>query len=221
MQRYYSNIYWHFTGSPENLDWHQIKSPEDILKYGGEPKSDDRCFEIFQQILASRKLLAASSEKITKEITTKKFCSVTDIPFKDLLSQKKYYGNVAVGFKPNAIHKSFLPVIYIPSNNLPMVEMIDQHSIQKVEDSNSFEQMRSIDRFLMNYIKVTTFTIEEEHSFYREREWRHIGDFSFSEEDLSAIVVPSSYVSDVREMLQKNGYPQDISVISWDVIEYS
>ncbi|MEQ6377330.1 abortive infection system antitoxin AbiGi family protein [Bacillaceae bacterium S4-13-58] len=220
MQRYYSNIYWHFTGSPENLDWHRIKSPQDILKYGGEPKSDERCFEILQKILSSRELLASSSEKIKENLTTKPFCSVTDIPFKDLLSQKKYYGNVAVGFKPNVIHKSFLPVIYIPSNNLPMVEMIDQHSF-KEEDTNGLEQKRSIDRFLMNYIKVTTFTIEEEHSFYREREWRHIGDFTFSEADISAIVVSSSYVSDVRDMLQKYEYPQDISVISWDVIEYS
>lgn len=64
MQRYYSNIYWHFTGSPDNLDWHNVKSPEDILTLGGRTKSEAVSFNILDKILQSNKLLATCDEKI-------------------------------------------------------------------------------------------------------------------------------------------------------------
>ena len=43
--------------------------------------------------------------------------------------------------------------------------------------------------FLMNFVKVTKFDVSPENTFYREREWRNIGDFSFAFDDVAAVVV--------------------------------
>lgn len=245
MQRYYSNIYWHFTGSPNNIDWHKVGRPMDILTLGGKPKTDNDSIDILGKILETEKLLANCDEKVSENIVTDKFCCVTDIPLKDLLSHKKYYGNVAIGFKPMAIQKKFLPVMYIPSDNLPVVEFIIRNPVaeQKGYEFLSYQgswaeqqgmrllaqsqaKVKKVDSnqiqgFLMNYIKITNFNINEADSFYREREWRHIGNFHFKNEDIAAIVVPSHYIAETREIISKFDYPSDISIISWDIIELS
>ncbi|MGB0865202.1 MAG: hypothetical protein ACPGSC_01760, partial [Granulosicoccaceae bacterium] len=33
-QRYFSNIYWHFTGSPVGVDWSKARCPKEITEQG-------------------------------------------------------------------------------------------------------------------------------------------------------------------------------------------
>ena len=115
-QRYFSNIYWHFTGSPEGVDWSQAKCPKDITKQG--PVLDnEKAAETLRLILDSSTLNATCTEKISETFETDKFCCVTDIPFKDLPSHSPYYGKVAIGFKAEVIHRHFFPVLYFTYQN--------------------------------------------------------------------------------------------------------
>ncbi|RBW69438.1 abortive infection system antitoxin AbiGi family protein [Bacillus taeanensis] len=210
MQRYYSTIYWHFTGSPI-IDWRSIKQPEDILKLG-KPKSEGKSVSILKEILKSKLLRATCTEQITETYHTKEFCCTTDIPFKDLLNHAPYYGRAAIGFKANFIQHQFSPVFYVSSENRSF-----QHNVlENIQlQSNNFSL-----EFLLNFIKITNFTPKsEEHTFYREKEWRHVGDYHFTEDSIAAIVVPNHYVPDVRKYLLLHHYPEDISVLSWKLIE--
>jgi hypothetical protein len=114
---YYSNIYWHFTGSPENIDWSKIKSPSEILDFG-KPKDDHKSVDLLFKILESQHLLATCQEMISEKLYTSKFCCVTDIPLQNLDEHRKYYGNVAIGFKCTRIQENFNPVLYISPENL-------------------------------------------------------------------------------------------------------
>lgn len=246
-QRYYSNIYWHFTGSPKGIDWRKVRCPADIAKQGPvlDPATATATLKL---ILTSRKLLSSCTERVVDDLETAKFCCVTDIPLKDLLSHAPYYGRVAVGFKARAVHKAFLPVMYVPTESMPVVEMMVpnqkqtamaydflryQGSFQEqqamkllAQAAHNKETVRKPDPeemkgFLMNFVKVTDFDTTSENTFYREREWRSIGDFSFSVEDIDAVVVPKSLIADVQAHLDKEGYPRSISIIAWEFIENS
>jgi hypothetical protein len=210
MQRYYSTIYWHFTGSP-NINWRSIKQPEDILKLG-KPKSEEKCVSILKKIVESKRLIATCTEQITETYSTKKFCCTTDIPFKDLLNHAKYYGRAAIGFKANFIQHQFLPVFYVSSEN--------RNFKNNVLKNTPFHPDNFSLEFLLNFIKITNFTPKsEQHTFYREKEWRHVGDYCFTEDSIAAIVVPNHFVSEVRKYLLLHHYPEDISVLSWKFIE--
>jgi hypothetical protein len=241
MQRYYSNIYWHFTGSPENIDWSKVKKPQDILKFG-HPKKEEQSVEIMFKIIESQKLLATCYEKVAENFQTEKFCCVTDIPLKDLLTHGKYYGNVAIGFKAKAIHDNFIPVLYISENNLPFIKKIfhdaglvdmaykellydDPQGIRNFYSLMSRAKKEKIEidiskmsGFLSNFIKITKFDIKDGVSFYREREWRHIGDFNFKLEDIEAVVVPQKLIGDVKEKLSAINELKEISIIAWEFL---
>ncbi|MFG1491075.1 abortive infection system antitoxin AbiGi family protein [Oceanospirillum sp. HFRX-1_2] len=122
-QRYYSNIYWHFTGSPKGIDWSIARCPKDITDQGPILNSLDAA-DILKKILDSSYLKATCTERISKGKETDTFCCVTDIPLKDLPSHAPYYGKVAIGFKSEAVHKHFVPVLYIPEQNLPAIEKL-------------------------------------------------------------------------------------------------
>jgi hypothetical protein len=246
-QRYYSNIYWHFTGSPKGIDWRNVRCPADIEKQG--PILDDaNATNTLKLILESKKLLAQCTEKVLADVETAKFCCVTDIPFKDLPSHAPYYGKVAIGFKASAVHKTFLPVMYIPTQSMPVVEMmvpnrrLTEMAYDFLKYQGSFQQQQAMrlmsqaqahaykevvrkpdadamKGFLMNFVKVTDFDTSPENTFYREREWRSIGDFPFDVDDIAAVVAPEAYLRDIREYLNKIGYSAPINLISWEFIE--
>lgn len=244
-QRYYSNIYWHFTGSPRGIDWRQVQCPADIVKQGSIVDSATAT-ETLKLILTSKKLIGSCTERIVDDLETAKFCCVTDIPLKDLPSHAPYYGKVAIGFKACAVHKKFLPVMYIPTTSMPVVEMmVPNRELTKMANDllmyqGSFQEQQSmklysqaahnkeavfkpnpeeIKGFLMNFVKVTDFDASPENTFYREREWRNIGDFIFSVEDVSAVTVPESFIYKIQKHLEESGYPSSISVIAWEFIE--
>ncbi len=75
--------------------------------------------------------------------------------------------------------------------------------------------------FLMNFVKVTAFDADPENTFYREREWRNIDDFTFSSDDVAAVVAPASLIGEIREHLDKEGYPPTISTVAWEFIEHA
>lgn len=246
-QRYYSNIYWHFTGSPKGIDWREVRRPADIERQG--PILDAaNATNTLKLILTSRRLNAGCTEKVVADMETTKFCCVTDIPFKDLPSHAPYYGKVAIGFKATAVHKTFLPVMYIPMQSMPIIEMIvpnrkltemaydflryqgsfQQQQAMKLLSQANAEAYKEVDRkpdaeamkgFLMNFVKVTDFDTSPENTFYREREWRNLGDFGFDVEDIAAVVAPESYLSEIREHLNREGYPASINLISWEFVE--
>ena len=244
-QRYYSNIYWHFTGSPKGIDWRDVRSPADIKKQGSNLVPSDASIAL-NSILGSRKLLGSCIERVVTGLETAKFCCVTDIPIKDLPSHAPYYGNFAIGFKAEAIHRTFLPVMYVPTQSMPVVEKmvpnprLTEMAFDSLRYQGGFQEQQAArllslaahqkeavkepDRealkgFLMNFVKVTNFDVSPENTFYREREWRNIGDFSFAADDVAAVVVPESFLPGVRDILDKEGYPRSISLIAWEFVE--
>jgi hypothetical protein len=246
-QRYYSNIYWHFTGSPNGIDWREVRRPADIAKQG--PILDPvTAVATLKLILTSQKLFGSCTEKVVAGLETAKFCCVTDIPLKDLPSHAPYYGKVAIGFKARAVHKAFLPVMYVPTESMPVVEMMvpnrkltemaydffryessfqEQQAMKLLSQAaHNKETVRKPDPeamkgFLMNFVKVTDFDTSPENTFYREREWRNIGDFSFSVEDVAAVVVPESFIAETLAHLNKENYPRPISIVAWEFIEHA
>lgn len=245
IQRYYSNIYWHFTGSPKPIDWREVRCPADINKQNAVVDAENAA-KTLKKILQSQKLLATCTERVLDDLDTAKFCCVTDIPLKDLPSHAPYYGKVAIGFKAKAVHKYFLPVIYLPKSRMPVIEMMVpnrqltkmaydmlqyQGSFQEQQAKRMFsqathtaERIQSPDSeamkgFFLNFVKVTDFDTSPENTFYREREWRNIGDFSFSVDDVAAVAAPESSVREVRECLNDAGYPPSISIVAWEFIE--
>lgn len=246
-QRYYSNIYWHFTGSPKETNWLEVRRPSDITKHG--PVLDPATAkDTLKAILSSKKLLGRCTERVVANLETAKFCCVTDIPLKDLPSHAPYYGKVAVGFKANAVHKSFLPVIYVPTESMPVVEMmvpnrkLTEMAYDFLKYQGSFQEQQAMKLmsqathnkelvrkpdaeamkgFLMNFVKVTDFDPAPENTFYREREWRNIGDFNFTVDDVVAVVAPESLIAEVRKHLDNEGYAPSISAVAWEFIEHA
>lgn len=246
-QRYYSNIYWHFTGSPKGIDWREVRRPADIAKQG--PILDQATATVaLKLILQSRKLLASCTERVVADLETAKFCCVTDIPLKDLPGHAPYYGKVAIGFKARAVHKVFLPVMYVPTQSMPVIEMLvpnrqlTEMAYDFLNYQGSFQEQQAtklltlaaqskealhkpdseaMKGFLMNFVKVTDFDTSPEKTFYREREWRNIGDFNFTVEDVAAVVVPESLIAEARAYLDNEGYPRSISIVAWEFIEHA
>lgn len=244
-QRYYSNIYWHFTGSPKGIDWREVRCPADIAKQG--PVLDPAAaVNTLKLILTSKKLLGSCTERIVKDLETTKFCCVTDIPLKDLPGHSPYYGRVAIGFKAKAVHKTFMPVMYVPKESMPFVEtfMPNRKLTEMASDflryPSSFSEQQfhklasqaahnkelvrepdaeAMKGFWMNFVKVTDFDTSPEGTFYREREWRNLGDFSFEVEEVAAVVVPEALMSETQEHLDAEGYPRSISIVAWEFIE--
>ncbi|MEC9487936.1 MAG: abortive infection system antitoxin AbiGi family protein [Halanaerobium sp.] len=210
MQQYNSTIYWHFTGSPDNIDWGKVSQPHDILAEG-KPKDEEQAAGILERILKSRKILSSCSESIFGEMKTMEFCSVCDIPLKDLYFHAEYYGKVAIGFRPAKIHSHFNPVLYLDGEKMagPMLQK-ELHAIQNQLNGHSI---------LLSLIKKTLFSENSNRTFYREREWRHFGPFHFTPEDVAAIIIPGNFFSRIRNLLLADGYPENISMVSWDVVK--
>lgn len=243
-QRYYSNIYWHFTGSPKGVDWSITRCPKDITNQGAV-LDDSVAAETLIHILDSKSLWATCTEKIAEGVETEKFCCVTDIPLKDLPSHSPYYGKVAIGFKAKAIHKHFIPVLYLPTQNLPTIEKLipnrqiskmisdllsssggwaEQQAMKLMPRAHQYiEVLKEIDKneiggFYSNFVKITNFDSDPQNTYYREREWRGIGDFNFDYADIEAVVAPSSVLPVIKDKLEKLGI-KDINVVSWEFVE--
>lgn len=74
--------------------------------------------------------------------------------------------------------------------------------------------------FYSNFVKMTDFDTEPENSFYREREWRCIGNFDFDLTDIEAVVAPKDYLNHISTKLSSLAIDQ-VSLISWELIENS
>lgn len=228
-QSYFSNIYWHFTGSPNNLDWNKIKMPKDILSNGKKIKSDKIAIKHLLEILDSKKLKATAVEQIENVYETEKFCCVTDIPLRDLLLYKKYYGNVAIGFRPNSIHKLFNPVLYLHESFLYKDKLKIGYDYKEIEGKSQLRfyveegkqiNQEKLNKYFLNHVKFTVFSDKEDESFYQEREWRKLGDFNFEFSDIVALIFPKNEMKTVLEKLNK--YSLDgISILSWEILEKS
>ncbi|MCB0401490.1 MAG: hypothetical protein KDD41_05360 [Flavobacteriales bacterium] len=247
---YYSKIFWHFTGSPKDVDWGNINYPKDIL-INKSPKSIGESIEILKLILDSRKLKATCSEKIIASNTTENFCCVTDIPLINLKNHRRYYGDVAIGFSSQSIYSSFHPVFYIPrrllTNNL--VERIESIVVSSEEELNNIgidedtamrsgfekrkdgrynvpvtevkpKKLNDLEQNILSFLKSTEYGDDEGDSFYQEREWRKIQDFDFNKENVTGIIVPQEYIEDIINYLSTKGY-NNVNVLSWEFIEKS
>lgn len=229
MQRYYSMIYWHFVGSPAGVDWHAVRKPADILSNGAKPKEPTECVSIVASIINSLTLRATCTERISDEVSTRPFCCVTDIPLKDLPSHAPYYGKVAIGFRAEAIHSVFLPVLYYPIRQLPQIQRGYKGIPVKrwlSEAGDRVGPVMEVDPSLAtnpfkDFLKLTDFSVRPEESFYREREWRHAGsDFGFRLDDIAAIVAPERIIGDLRTLVS---IPEVLrtSFVTWEFVEES
>lgn len=219
-QRYYSNVYWHFTGSPANLDGTLVTRPADIHRYG-TLKTLDESIDTLIRILQSRRLIAGSVEKIAEDIQTDPFCCVTDIPLKDLPVHARSYGKVALGFRASAIHRAFAPVMYLSQDN----DMMREQFIRKgpgyrlARSNGEGSSTRAVNPF-WNFIKLTDFGPQPEATFYSEREWRHVGDFPFEDQDIEAVIAPAEKLPCLRtQLVDVLGYPATLSLIAWEFLE--
>lgn len=236
---YYSNIYWHFTGSPRGIDWSKIFCPKDILAHG-DTKSDEDSFSIARKILTTRNLLATCKETITRSISSEPFCCVTDIPVQNLKEHTAYYGKVSIGFEPYKIQKEFNPVFYVSKDKLKSrfdsmsEEDRFRHSMagsillgkggkstphSSILDYwiNSQIDEKELGSYIFNYFKITSFSVKNEETFYREREWRKTGTFSFEPTDVAAIIVPNGYFKDTKNLLSQLNYI-DTKVLTWEFL---
>lgn len=212
-QRYYSNVYWHFTGSPTNLEGALVTRPADIHR-AGRLKSVDEALDTLLRILTSRKLLATSVERISARIQTDPFCCVTDIPLKDLPVHAQSYGKVALGFKASAIHPCFVPVMYLSKDN----EMMRNLLIEGGQGDGAGASGRG--NPFWNFVKITDFGMRPDESFYSEREWRHVGEFAFESDAIEAVIAPADKLPDLRTRLVESlGYPATLSLIGWEFLE--
>jgi hypothetical protein len=220
MQRYFSNIYWHFTGSNPHRTG-QITKPGDM----GKPKTPEEAVRIVEEILEARTLLAKATERIAGELATEEFCCLTDIPFKDLQGHAIYYGTVALGFRASVVHDRFVPVLYIPHKNIPVTQLLEswRRAVEAEEKTDDLDaRLEELQGFFLNFVKLTDFSISLDKTFYREREWRHIGDFRFAKEDVEAVIAPREFLPRLqRRLFHELAYPETISLIAWEFIERS
>lgn len=220
----YSNIFWHFTGSPTIKDNANVYKPTDLIKGKRTPKSEVNSIKKLKKILKSKTLLATSREKIIANIVTEKFCCVCDLPFKDLLTHSKYYGKVAIAFSSNSIYRDFNPVLYLNDTKLKIDEKRNfdakgsaKNFIEKLFGSHLPKIQGSMGQF-KDYIKITSFDEDVTQTFYREREWRCLYDYKFMPKDVCALIVPKKYIFEIQNFLKKHKY-KNISIISWEVVE--
>jgi hypothetical protein len=246
-QRYYSNVYWHFTGSPTDLSGHVLTKPADIHALG-TLKTLDEATQVLLDILHTQKLRATSRESLSEDIHTDRFCCVTDIPLKDLPLHAINYGRVALGFRANVIHKQFAPVLYLSKDNLALKKKLipnkaitqqayehfysnsdwtqtHGYQIKRFSDAELTEPAQNLDPILhenpfLNFIKITDFGLKPEDTFYSEREWRFIGDFAFEVEDIEAVIAPAEKLPYLRQQIfNRLNYPETLSLFAWEFLE--
>jgi hypothetical protein len=225
-----SKIFWHFTGSPDNVDWRKIQSPKDALAVS-KAKSSIQSFETLRKIIQSNTLKATCTEHLYGYRDTDIFCCVTDIAFAELSNHRSLYGDVAIGFQSYLIYQNFNPVLYIPRSHviahaIEIKESLDvipkenlpydpestlSPEIKKNTDgtysvpstSMKYAENRDLDKYLLNHLKMTAFSDEPNMSFYQEKEWRRIGDFEFELDAIAAIVIPRSLNKEGRLLKEK------------------
>ncbi len=220
----YSNIFWHFTGAPKFKVEAKINKPGDMInsQYIKKEKTDKEALNILKKILVEKKLLATSIEEVIKDIESKSFCCVCDLPLHDLTTHSKYYGNVAIGFSSESIYKNFNPVFYINIEKLEILSEIcnkDNNIFRNKSNrtsSTSKPKLSSVQ--FKNYIKITDFNEATNETFYREKEWRCLENYNFKYEDVSALIVPKKFISEIGDYLIKQNY-KNVSIISWEFIE--
>lgn len=246
-QRYYSNVFWHFTGSPKGVDWSRYRRPKDILLQG-KPRPPEQALRILFGILDSEFLMATCTEHISQKIRTQEFCCVTDIPLLDLMLHSKYYGKVALGFNCSAIHQAFNPVLYLPRRNFPRKKHLMRdgrtYIVEDFDDVDACDfdheqlsdgtfqlilhhpQLRffateiessTIDGYFINNLKITRFSPSIGESFYQEREWRCMGNFGFEKNWVEAVIVPRRLKQRVQEFLNSKQY-RHVTVLTWEFL---
>ncbi len=244
MKNLYSKIFWHFTGSPKDIDWGNIKCPKDITKTK-KPKSPSDCLLILKKILNKKTLLATCEEKVYGNRKTEKFCCVTDLPINRLNKHKLFYGEVVIGFNSKKIFENFNPVLYIPradiiKNAIEVIEKIENIKIEEIgldpetatrsgfkDNRNGTWSMPStiiryaknspLEKYFLNHLKITIFSDEPDQSFYQEKEWRKIGNFDFEYEDIEAIIVPKNLIDEATLFLNSIQL-NNVLTISWETI---
>jgi len=232
MNSYYSNIYWHFTGSPKGSNWAVNTSPADIIR-DKQIKSDVDAWEIAMEIIKTKKLLATCEERISENRSTDKFCCLTDIPIQNLHEHCKYYGRVCIGFNYKAVHPQFNPVLYmsmfyLPLRDVPINKLIKRNSSTGTEEG-TLETMKysysiqeideaKLDRHFINHLKITFFSPKAGKSFYREREWRSIGDFKFDIDSIACIIVPNKLLNQTHTRLKELKF-ENVSVLTWEFLK--
>ncbi|MCY0864306.1 MAG: abortive infection system antitoxin AbiGi family protein [Sulfobacillus sp.] len=204
-QRYFSNIYWHFVGRPANVPA-DVDEPIDYTADGRTLKSDRITTDIVEDILESGRLAATARDVVATpetRLVIGPFCSVTDIPWKDLEIHATYYGHTAIGFRPEVIYRQgWNPVWYIHPQ---LVRTLAPHAGAR----------------WLPWVKVTDFSPHAGHSFYHEREWRHLGDFPFDPATaVAAILVPQSRLAWAQKLVAAHRWTA-ISVVAWDLIRWS
>jgi len=248
MSDYYSKILWHFTGSPIDIKWDQVAQPLDIIKNSSPKPTEDSlqilieilkskilratCIEKLYGIRETDKFccvtdiplihlykhkeyygnvaLGFNSNKIYKE-----FNPVLYIPRHGIINSAVFEEEGFETWTPEQ-----LKTIGIDANTAERsgYELDTNGKYQVPITSIDYKENSILEKYLLNYIKISNFSDEPGRSFYQEREWRRIGDFNFDFGDLSAIIVPESYSEIVIKKIS-NLKISNISILTWELLE--
>jgi hypothetical protein len=215
-QRFSSRALWHFTG------------------YG---KDSDAAYSVLESILSTSCLqVGKEAEMIIMHDGEKRwgypFSCLCDIPFKDLTIHMVRYGQFGIAFhKHDAInHGHFNPILYLHKDAFLFQK--GGALLRTIEGLVSAQDpvYAPLQEFLLalgSYTKRSDLSHpaeinpqkdkDQNNNFYYEREWRSVYPWSFNDESIAAIMMPSHFVERFRRKFGDR-FPA-CSIISSEMVE--
>jgi hypothetical protein len=223
LQRFSSEVFWHFTGLRGAGD-EQFRRLVSILR-SGLKRSDSP-----QRILAADDSRRGRAEYLE----TRPAICLADIPLKDLPIHAARYGNCAVGFKKKSVVKNdFHPVWYVPlpSKNWSRMRRL-AGKLDASLDARAADLRGDFNEFVD---RVTAFVKTFDPSFlhdspskdsaglnnyYYEREWRSLRDWNFAPQDVAAVLIPRHRMGDFRKQERAGGLrlTDETAVIPFELV---
>jgi len=217
LQRFSTNVLWHFTG------------------YN---KSEDESLTRLKNIISEKKLKVGKYHaEVLLRGGIKRWghpCScMCDIPFKDLRIHTSRYGKYGVALdKIKAIKDGkFNPVLYIHKDHI-FFEYAENELLPYIDLLTGVEVAgEKLSEFLFllgTYMKRSDLTAPlsignpivddlQNNNFYYEREWRSAYDWDFEKDDIEAIMVQRKNIKDIKDFLEKHEM-SNIPIITYEML---
>ncbi len=207
LQRFTSEILWHFygRGKPPEERYNTLLS---ILRTGLRCGPEPAPFIWLAHDAKTKSLNPVKLESLP-------YCSIADIPLKDLPVHAERYGQYAIGFhRESVIRHGFVPVMYVNQmapefhRFMYLMEAIDSALLSRAPDiAKQFSDLRYllgsvVQGGLLQVAPSSDVSLEKAQisSFYYEREWRSLRDWLFSGVDVAAVIVPDDTLDQLLKL---------------------